>query len=123
VSWRRWNGWEPRRVTTYAYDEQDRVTAAVTTVEAEWDDEARGFALALSEYEAGLCPACNHPLAETSSAQHEDRYVPGPAIRCHRCTAAEQASKAYQNSPSPGALLIPLEFRPLPPEPKEVTAS
>jgi len=99
------------RVTRYEYDEAGRVAAAVTTVEAEWDDEARGVAVALAEYEAGLCPSCRHPLAETTDAANEYRYVAGMAVRCHRCTATDQASHIYQDSPSPNCLLIPVELR------------
>jgi DNA-binding transcriptional LysR family regulator len=116
VSWRRWAGWEPTKVTTYDYDADGRVDVAVSTLEPEWDDQSRGFALALDEYEAGLCPSCKHPLEETSAAHHEDRYTAEPAVRCHRCTASEQAAKSYQDSPTPGALLVPVRFHPLTPE-------
>lgn len=88
----------------------------MTTVEPEWDEQSRGLALALSEYEAGLCPSCRHPLAETTDPRHEDRYFTDEAVRCHRCTATDQASRRYAQSPSPGALLVPVEFRPPPPE-------
>lgn len=120
MSWRRWNGWEPARITRYDYDEDSRLVAAITEVEPEWDEESRGMALALAEYEAGLCPSCRHPLAETTDIRHEDRYVAEPAVRCHRCTATEQASKTYEGSPSPGALLIPVALVPPPPELQEV---
>lgn len=112
MSWRRWNGWEPSRVTRHEYDDAGRIIATVTTGEPEWDDDARGMALALAEYEAGLCPRCNHPLAETTDAAHEDRYVAADPIRCHRCTATEQASRRYAESPTPGALLLPVELSP-----------
>lgn len=123
MSWRRWAGWEPSTVTTYSRDAQGRVEAAVSTVEAEWDAQSRGFALALAEYEAGLCPSCEYPLAETSDPHHEDAFVAEPAIRCHRCTASDRAAKAYETSPSPGALLVPVRFLPPPPQPREVIAN
>lgn len=45
----------------------------------------RAVALALSEYEAGLCPGCGEPVAECYDA--DSAYdVPDP-IRCHSCTA------------------------------------
>lgn len=119
MSWRRWNGWEPTRVTRYDYDEDGRLAAAVTEVDAEWDDESRGMALALAEYEAGLCPSCRRPLIETTDKRHEDRYIAEPAVRCHCCTATEQASKAYAESPAPGALLVPVVLVPPLPEPEE----
>lgn len=117
MSWRRWNGWEPARSTVYTFDDDGRPLTAVTTVEAEWDEQSRGYALALGDYEAGLCPGCRHPLAETTDARHEDRYIPGVAIRCHMCTARGQASQRYAESPTAGALLIPVELRRPPPEP------
>lgn len=114
MSWRRWNGWEPARATTYEHDDGGRLAAALITTEPEWDEESRGLAVALGEYEAGLCPSCRHPLAETTDPAHEERYVAGDAIRCHRCTASEQASRRYAESPSPGALLVPVDFHPPP---------
>jgi hypothetical protein len=83
----------------------------VTAVEPEWDERERGWALALLAYEAALCPGCREPLSETTKAENEGRYVPGPAVRCHRCTATEQASVTYRESPQPRALLIPVELQ------------
>lgn len=114
-------------VTSYEYDGDGRLTVSAATTEAEWDDDSRGLALALAEYEAGLCPSCFQPLAETTDPAHEGRYHTGPAIRCHRCTATEQASHIYAESPAPGALMIPVDFEPpatprAPTHPEEVPA-
>jgi hypothetical protein len=35
----------------------------VVTRESMWDDEARGRALRLAEYEASICPKCGLPMA------------------------------------------------------------
>lgn len=110
VSPRRFVGWEPCQTTTYEYDLAGRLIRSVTTVEAEWDDEQRELVFALQAYEADLCPGCRQPLNETTRTENEGRYIPGPAIRCHRCTAADQASKTYENSPAPHALLIPIKL-------------
>jgi hypothetical protein len=111
VSWRRFNGWEPRSETVHSYDEAGRLIRTVTTVEPEWDDDNRAWAQALLAYEADLCPGCRQPMSETTSADHEGRYVSRPAIRCHRCTASSQASELYREAPQPNALLIPIELR------------
>lgn len=98
-------------MTRYEHDDDGRLAAAVTTVEAEWDADGRGLALALTEYEAGLCPGCRHPLTETTAAANEERYVAELPVRCHRCTATDQVSARYQDSPSPGALLVPIRLK------------
>lgn len=77
----------------------------------EWTDDDRTAALDLQAYEASLCPGCRHPVAETTAPEAEERYhVPHP-IRCHRCTATEQAQERFQDMPSPGALLMPVQVR------------
>jgi hypothetical protein len=111
ISPKRLLGWEPRRTTVHEYDSSGRLARSITKVDVEWDEEQRGLVFALQAYEADLCPGCRQPLAETTKAENEARYVPGPAIRCHRCTASEQASKPYEDSPSPAALFIPIQLR------------
>jgi hypothetical protein len=111
ISPKRLLGWEPEQTTVYEYDRWGRVARTITVAEREWDDEQRGLVFALQDYEAELCPGCRQPLEETTAAENEYRYTPGPAIRCHRCTATEQASKAYEDSPVPSALLIPIHLR------------
>lgn len=82
------------------------------THDAEWTEEDRTAAIALARYESELCPGCRHPLAETTDARNEERYVVPHPIRCHRCTATEQAQERFQDWPTPSALLIPVELRP-----------
>lgn len=108
ISPRRFAGWEPALITTYQHDEGGRIVRSVTTPEPEWDEDDRQLALDLAEYESALCGACGHPLTETTAPENETAYVAGPAVRCHRCTAAERAQSAYQDSPQPGALMIPI---------------
>ena len=111
MSPRRFLGWAPQVTTVHEYDDAGRMVRSVTTSEAEWDDDARDAAVALAAYEADLCPGCRQPLAETTDPAREDRYTAGLAVRCHRCTATERAGEKYQDSPQPGALLIPVEYR------------
>ena len=79
--------------------------------EPEWTDDDRDAALALQAWEADLCPGCRQPLAETTLPEREDLYVPGPAIRCHRCTASERGAERYKDSPQRSALMIPVDLR------------
>lgn len=109
MSRRRWLGWEPRRVTTYHYDTDGRVTHAVTVAEAEWDDIGRDEALALLEAEADTCPGCGLPLSETTDSDAEFGYWAPPPLRCHACTPVEHRRKEYADSPAPGALLFTAE--------------
>lgn len=111
ISPKRLLGWEPSRVTVYEYDMSGRLARSTTTAEVEWDDEQRGLVFALQAYEADLCPGCRQPLEETTRAENEGRYVAGPAVRCHRCTASDQASRAYEDSPASQALFIPVTLR------------
>lgn len=90
-------------------EERDGIRSIVA--EPEWTEDDRQAALDLRGYEADLCPGCRHPLAETTDPGNEGRYVASLAVRCHRCTATDQASEASQSAPNPSALLIPVELR------------
>lgn len=96
----------------------------------EWTDQDRELALALDEYEAGLCPGCQQPLDETSDPEHSDAYRPQEPIRCHYCKmqalVSETASKQHENT---AGLYFPLRLdpdvvelnrQPVPPLPPEL---
>ena len=108
VSPRRFLGWEPITVNTPIYGITGTVAHTRVETEPEWDDEGRDLVLAFLDWESQLCPGCRQPLAETTDPANEGRYVPRPAIRCHRCTASSQASDAYKDAPHVHALFIPL---------------
>lgn len=95
-------------VTTHDHDAAGRL---VRSTSAGWTDEDRGLAMALANYEAGLCSGCHAPLSETTAPEAEDGYTAGLAIRCHRCTASQRAAEFYQDSPQPSALMIPVHRR------------
>jgi hypothetical protein len=95
----------------------------------DWTAEDAELALALEDYEAGLCPGCQQPLDETSKPEHKDAYRPAPPIRCHYCTAqaliSETAEKQHERF---AGLLFPivldadvveLNRQPVPPPPSE----
>lgn len=100
-----------RTVTTYDLDPAGRTVRSVSEEDPEWtEDDIRG-ALALRNYETGLCPGCRQPLDETANPANEFAYEALPPIRCHRCTKRENASEGYRDSPNSSALFIPIELR------------
>lgn len=113
VSWRRWGGWEPTRLTRYEYDDAGRVVASVTTVEPEWDEVSRAHLLALLEYEAGLCGGCGHPLSVTTDPLMEGRFIYDGYVECFRClTVASGAEKAAKGHDHPHVLLHDIKTLP-----------
>jgi hypothetical protein len=81
-----------------------------------WDDDDRVLALALEDYERGICDGCGFPLEETTNPLNEGRYIGRQAIRCHACTAQGQGAAAMgEGVPHSHALRFPVEFRPATP--------
>lgn len=85
------------------------------------------LAMALEDYEAGLCPGGDHVLAETSKPEHADAYRPGERIRCHQCTAEALVAETVRDEEHLAGLLIPVvldpavvaqNMRPVPPLPE-----
>jgi hypothetical protein len=74
----------------------------------EWTDADTAYAMALEDYEAGLCPGCNHPLAETTQQYHADAYRPGEQIRCHYCTARALVAEVAEKDEHAAGLMVPL---------------
>lgn len=74
--------------------------------EAEWDDNERGWMVALAEYrDSVLCPLCGGPRDECSSIENENAFVVPPPSRCHKTTALERAQQARRGdgkTPKPG---------------------
>lgn len=104
-------------VTRFLYEDE---TGRLTSSEQElWTDDDRKLADELAEYEAGLCSGCRQPLEQTTDPGNEDAYWWSSAIRCHRCTALDQASGPYRDAPAPHALMIPIEYRAPSPRPDE----
>jgi len=104
-------GREIRTTITYEYDVTGVRSIAVATQEPLWTEEDRAMAMELQDYEAGLCPGCGTPLAETTKAEHEFAYVAKDPIRCHRCTASQRAMTAHEDKPQASALSIPVVLR------------
>ena len=62
------------------------------------------LALALTEYEAGLCDGCGQPMHQSMDPETEGRWVAPPPARCHACTAIEHRSADYGQNEAPRAL-------------------
>ena len=97
----------------------------------EWLPEDTELALALEDYEAGLCPGCGLPQSETTKPEHKDAYRPEEPIRCHYCTAqslvADTAEKQHERVAGLyfplvlDAEVVELNKQPVPPPPKELS--
>jgi hypothetical protein len=93
VTRRRFLGWEPRRVTTFVYDENGRLEQAITVTEPEWDDEERGWAYAHADLAAEMCPGgCGHPLSESAAVGADDDYR-AKSLQCHACGTVARAQE------------------------------
>lgn len=100
-----------------------------------WRPEDAALAVALTDYEAGLCPGCGHPLADTTSpdADPENRdgdfsFVAHPPRTCWGCVGLAQAAKSAENAgdephPYPSALRYATSRVDYPQEPQDVTDS
>lgn len=87
--------------------------------------------MALEDYEAGLCPGGNHPLAETSKPEHADAYRPDKdrEVRCHFCKAQELLAEVMAKGEDTAGVFLPLMLdpevvalnkKPVPPLPPEL---
>ncbi len=75
-----------------------------TTVEPEWDEDERGWMLALARLRKGECSGCGHPLAESTDPANEGRYKVDPPVRCHACNALQIAFDKAKDYKHPQAL-------------------
>lgn len=96
-------------ITKHVYDHAGRLARTETIW---WTPEDREAALALLDYEARLCSGCNHPLEETTKAEHADAYRPGEPIRCHYCTARAVLNRSLEKEENTVGLLIPIKLNP-----------
>lgn len=86
-----------------------------------WDEDDRELALALHDYESDACPHCGGQLSVTTTREAEERFVPGPPIRCHRCTALAQAAEIHKAKYHPHAVLHTVRDRALEPDQQDTT--
>jgi len=83
--------------TAKAWRVPPTVLLGLRTVDtAGWTRQDTDYALALEDYEAGLCPGGDHLLAETSKREHDGAYRPNDPRRCHYCTAKAVTAKAAE---------------------------
>ena len=62
-----------------------------TTTEAEWDEDERGWMLALARLRKGECSGCGHPLIESTDPANDGRYKVDSPTRCYACNALQVA--------------------------------
>lgn len=86
------------------HDDDGRLAAS--SQEPEWDEQERGWMLALADLEAAECPGCGGDLEETAAPennrdnpQRTGEYEVGAPHRCHRCTELARAQDAASNPP------------------------
>lgn len=63
----------------------------------------RLLAVALTIYEAGICPGCGQPLRESTDPDLEERWTTDLPHRCHACTAIARRAKEYDDQDFPHA--------------------
>jgi hypothetical protein len=90
-------------VTTYEYDDDNRLVRSVTTHDAEWTGQDLAYAQAHRRNTLDDCPVCGMPLSETTDPDNEGKYEAPPPMRCHACTPLEHRKSEYRASP-PGLL-------------------
>lgn len=78
-------------VTSYVYDEKNRVVQ--TVVVSEWTPEDRALMLAYDAYVKGLCRGCGHPKATAWHYDNDGFFEATETYVCHACTAARPANE------------------------------
>lgn len=104
ISLKRFEGWEPKTVTEYVYNDNGQIDHTITTVEPEWDEDETSLMLALHALELDTCSGCNGRLSETTLPENDDNYKVDPPERCHKCTVLSKAADKYTESDAPTAL-------------------
>lgn len=87
----------------------------MTTREVEFDDEQYEMLAASQAFEDSIHD-CGHPIEETTSALADPyniggewKYTVGLPVRCHACTALNEARKAYDGDNFDSARLFQAE--------------
>jgi hypothetical protein len=98
MSLRRLDGWQPERETLHHYDDDGRLVRSVEWIESEWDEQQRGWMLALSAYEASRCQGCGGDVTETFDINNTFAYYVDAPHVCHACAAIERAMDSYSKA-------------------------
>lgn len=104
MSPREFDGWTPIEVHEHFDNDDQRTGYTVITRESAWNDESRGRALRLAEYEDDLCTCgCNLPREVAHDSQQT--FVVD-TIRCHARRALTRVQRAdddkHEKDQSPG---------------------
>lgn len=106
VSLKRFEGWEPRELTTVTqFDEQGRAVQWETSREPEWDDRERSLMLAYAFYVDTLCRKCSQPLVESMNEDNDPdnpqgsrKYVAQGPDECFCCKALVRADRTWSDA-------------------------
>lgn len=78
----------------------------MTTVDPEWDDDARAQALALELNQKGLCPCgCGELAVDSQNPDNEFAYEADGPYRCHARTTISKAQAGFSDADQQEALL------------------
>lgn len=91
-------------MTRYIYDDHDRLVESVTTVDPEWDETERSWAMLLIDIEADICSGCGQPLSETMTLEAYEGYESGPPAVCQGCKALHRRQREYDEDKDVRAL-------------------
>jgi len=69
------------------------------------------MALALQEYEDGLCPNCGQPKHEAMDPDLADEWTTMAPVRDYACTAIARAAEQNKDADHPGALAYVVGLR------------
>lgn len=72
----------------------------------------RILALALEEYESGLCSGCGLPVHETYDPDNERAFEAALPVRCHACTTRDKRAAEYDEAKQREALRFPVTRKP-----------
>lgn len=108
MSPKRFDGWEPREVTTVTgWDEQGRPARWETVREPEWDRRQRSLVLAYQLWRAGLCRRCGEhltvatdPDTEPGNPQASRAWVAEPPTECFSCAALHHSEHERAKDPN-----------------------
>lgn len=82
-------------MTTHRYDDAGRLVESVTTVEPEWDEVERAWAMTLIDVESDTCNGCGQPLSETLTREAYEGYEAGPPAVCQGCKELHRTQRTY----------------------------
>lgn len=111
MSLKRFDGWEPKKVTRVTRWHEGQAAEWETVTEPEWDSRERRWMLALQVYESTLCGKCGQPLDETTDPNTDpdrpestQKWVAQGPTECFCCKAMVRAEKKLSEDENSGGI-------------------